>query len=225
MENISQIDPTIISTAITAVGSIITGYIAVRAGKKSSSSLSSRELREIQLIELFEPMDKYLSFRIGLTPSELLKKIVFLVEQQYRNVPPSVFNEVNDLQRNADLSDKDFNKLRRIVSSFYNWLRKNLGYPYDSQKIDSDYTPPSDGRSFPPRLLIPLICIVISSLLGAIATTLISFQLSEPGQILDEDDIWSGFIFFIVSVVCETYFTIRDTLPATHKQNFKKVNE
>lgn len=128
---------------ITGVFSLAVGFIGLFAGKKDAKSLSQKQILEAQLSNVWEPMEKLFNFSQAHSPLDTLKSLVDIVSANYKLVPQEIINEINALRKKERLDDRDFLKLKAIASSYYNWTRKTLGYPYDRQHIKLEYTPNS----------------------------------------------------------------------------------
>lgn len=128
---------------ITGVFSLAVGFIGLWAGKKDAKSLSQNQILEAQLSNVWEPMEKLFNFSQTNVPLDTLKSLVDIVSANYKLVPQEIINEIYTLRKKARLDDRDFLKLKAIASSYYNWTRKTLGYPYNRQQIKMEYTPNS----------------------------------------------------------------------------------
>ena len=134
-------DPSIINTIITAFVSILTCLIGLHAGRKDSGSPSMKKVSEQQLEQLFLPMERLLSLGCQQDAKGLMSNLFQIIYSNLLFVPPVLLAEFRRISAIEDPMDSDFSKLREIVSSFYNWTRKALGYPYDKAAIKRRFIP------------------------------------------------------------------------------------
>ncbi len=134
-------DSSIISTIITAIASVITCIIGMRTGQKDASTISTRKIREKQLSCLYTPLEKLLTFTDDLDASDLFLTAEAIIKDNLELVPTVMMSEIEKFKEDKS---RGLLPLRTVVSSFYNCTRKSLGYPFDSSKIKSAYTPTYD---------------------------------------------------------------------------------
>lgn len=141
---------------ITGVFSLAVGFIGLSAGRKDARSLSQKQILETQLSCVLEPIEKLFNFSQPRGPLEPLNSLVNIVSANYKLVPQEIVREMNALRKKQQLSEADFLKLKTVVSSYYNWTCKTLGYPYDRHQIRLEYTPNSRMK---------IVLVIISDLL------------------------------------------------------------
>ncbi len=138
-------NPTIISTIITAIASLVTCVLGIYAGKSDNRNPSIKKIREDQLFKVFSPLEQKLSLNSGYDPSLLISDIKEAIENNFPLIPPVFLDEFVKISKIENPTEADFEKIKSIISSFYNWLRKVLGYPYDEHEI-SPYIIPAIER-------------------------------------------------------------------------------
>jgi len=131
-------DTTIINTVITAVSSIITEFLRLYIGKRDTDSVTMNKIREKQLSDLYTPLELCLNFNRSTSSTTILEDAEKILTENLELVPPELLKEFQKISRTeyADIS-----RFKIATSSFYNWTRKYLGYPYDRAKIVSQFTP------------------------------------------------------------------------------------
>lgn len=132
----------IISAIITAGASVITTLLGVWLRKIISNSSLPRSIRERQLIKLYMPLEICLHHSQELGQSTILDEAYKIMVDNIVLVPTQILNELESAQK--DISRIYHFKL--VVSSYYNWTKKSLGYPFDGDAILPDYTPVSQKR-------------------------------------------------------------------------------
>lgn len=128
-------NPTIISTIITAIASLVTCVLGIYAGKSDSRNPSIKKIREDQLFKVFSPLEQKLSLNSDYDPPLLISDIKEAIENNFPLIPPVFLDEFVKISKIENPTEADFEKIKLIISSFYNWLRKVLGYPYDEHEI------------------------------------------------------------------------------------------
>lgn len=130
----------IYSALISGVFSLIVGFIGLFAGRKDTKSISQKRILEAQLSNVLEPMVKLLTISRPCGPLEPLNSLMDIVSSNYKLVPKQILCEINVLREKERPCTSDFHKLSIIVSSYYNWTCRYLGYPYDRSQIKMEYT-------------------------------------------------------------------------------------
>lgn len=140
-------DAEITSALITAVSGIIVGSFSLLPAKVSSFKKKHRqEMLTRQLDYIFEPMDKLFVMNVNSTPAQLLLSAIVIIESNYKLVPQGILNKVLTIRTSKEITDSQINELAIIVSSYYNWTRKYLGYPHDPSKIVDKHTPAAHSQ-------------------------------------------------------------------------------
>lgn len=134
-------DASIVNAAITSVASVVTCLIGLHAGRKSSDRSSVQKIREKQLNCLFLPLEQQLTFASHKDATEVIKNMTLIIRENLSLVPPVLLDEFLRLSNTKTPTPENLSALSGIINSFYNELRKSLGYPYDKDaiKIDNIY--------------------------------------------------------------------------------------
>ena len=138
----------IYSALITGAFTLVVGFIGLFAGRRDAKSLSVRAIREMQLTNVWEPIEVLFEMNPAFETSDVIQAISTLVAQNHKLLPREILTEINRLRFLNELTQKDFNRLRVMNSSYYNWTKKALGYPYNRDKIKTFYTPNSGMKIF-----------------------------------------------------------------------------
>ena len=131
-------DTTEINAIITATASIITGWIGQHIGKKELSNSRVKEIRELQLKNLYVPLEKCLNYKKVENQDAILSEIETILLQSLELVPPEIMDCFQAIKKD---NRNDLSEFKNAVSSFYNWTKKYLGYPYSKDKIIPKFTP------------------------------------------------------------------------------------
>lgn len=129
--------PNILGSLITAGASVITTLLGVWLGKMISNSSSSRSIRERQLLKLYTPLEICLNYSPEIGKSTIIDEAYKIVISNLELVHTQVLDELKSAQ--ADISRIYHFKI--VVSSYYNWTKRSLGYPFDKGAILSEFTP------------------------------------------------------------------------------------
>jgi hypothetical protein len=188
----------IINTFIVSITSVITCLLGLFIGRRDKDMPHIKEVRTRQLENLFTPLEKYFVFSLttGAVPS--IEFISSIIKENFELTPPAILNEFLVIKSNSNSGESDFWNMREMVSSFYNWTRKSLGYPYERSAIIKEFTQTFDPNSYIP--IKPLLVVFIFGTVFAMvsANTLTSNALDIPLVLKN----WSGYM----SSVCMGLF-------------------
>lgn len=135
------------TTLITSISSVIVGYLALLAGRNDAGTISKKEIRNSQVYNVLGPMDLLLSFPDERSPEKLFKSLREIVDNHYNLVPAPILKEIKLLGQSKELTFSSFTELSVIVSSYFNWTNRAIGYPYDSSKINRKFTPNTERNT------------------------------------------------------------------------------
>ena len=162
--------PEVVSSIITAAVAILMGICGWLTGK--SNHAAKKALREESLKNLYEPLDYILSFKRHESYPALLIEINNLVSSNYRYLTPDIQAVIHEILGQGSFDPKDMIKLKRMVASMYNLLRKKLYYPYDKTCIEPKYSEfITSKRSF--------VLDIITAILG-LGSTVLTFISASP---------------------------------------------
>lgn len=200
--------PEVISAIISALAGVIMGFFGWLAGK--SNRTVKKTLWDEQLKNLYEPLDYLLSFSNKKSAYELLHEINSIISEHYRYLTPDVQNELNILCKKEDLSMSDFQNLKMLVSSTYNWLRKKLSYPYNKTSIRRS-TVVMHTKDMSTRIaMLPLLLSGCSVLLTFISViNLGNSEIVPPSA----DAVWTSTVsnlYLILPIVLVSFMFLED---------------
>lgn len=106
----------------------------------SKKSISKSIVTEVlaPLLDVLYPYNRYSS-------DEQNKKLLDLIHTKRELIPPAVLRQMEEVLENDDEECK--NKLRVMSESFFNCYKKQIGYPYDSKKINQDFRPEEELKN------------------------------------------------------------------------------
>lgn len=133
----------IYSALITGVFTLAVGCLGVYAGRRDAKSISIRQIRKEQLDNVWEPIEVLLSLNLFFDPEKAMQTIVQIVSENHKLIPREELLEIDHLRLQNHLKRESFDRLKIINSSYYNWAKKALGYPYAKNTIQIAYTPNS----------------------------------------------------------------------------------
>lgn len=163
-------ESSIIAALIAATATILTTLLTVKATRSRVFSPYQKDFVERQIFELLAPMDKLMTFHAFENWSDIRLHLKSLVEQNYALVPPLVLSELVPLLLLEEISNKQFLKLQAVISSAYNWARKEVGHSYDGSKIQKGAAPISKEREIR-RLIFSsflIVCMTYAISIGVI---------------------------------------------------------
>lgn len=132
-----MMDVQITTTLITAATSIFTYF----AGKASGTASNRKAHAASELSNLYAPLETILQKAELKGVDATFKDVSDILEKNSVLVHPVVLDEFRRISELKEVELKDLEELRIIVSSFFNWYRKALGYPYKANDISKKYTP------------------------------------------------------------------------------------
>jgi hypothetical protein len=138
-------DSSVTNALIAAASSIIVCFIGIRFGGKDALSPSAKRIKEEQLQKVFSPIQKLLFFDKNLSSPESLAVLKSIVDENFPLLPPVLLNELSAVMSGSGKVNP--NKLSEIASSFYNWTRKSLGYPYSAKDIKPKLIPTAERNA------------------------------------------------------------------------------
>ena len=203
-------DPQVISSIIAAIPGVIIGFFGLFAGK--SNRTVKKALWGEQLKNLYEPLDYLLSFSNYESAYELLHEIKSIISKNYRYLTPDIQNVINELCKKEDLSMSDFQELKILVSSTYNWLRKKLSYPYNKASIQHSTRVIHAKTIFTSTAITSSLLSAFSALLVFISSMYLSNSEIVPPP---ADDVWTSTIsilYIIVLLVVTVFMFIEDIM-------------
>lgn len=137
-------------TSVVDIFNIATGLLGVFFSAKVNHFLTEtpwkRGVMERQLLELYAPLDFALQSNLPADPSCLVLLIREKISDCYPIVPITIAEECERLSSLPKLTKDDLTTTTAMISSFYNWTKKRLGYPYEKEKIKNYYTPPHEDN-------------------------------------------------------------------------------
>ena len=143
-----NMDSDVVSAAITAITSVITCLIGVRAGERNSYSPPMKKIWNKQLNDLYTPMVSALDFEKTLPPTALVVRLQEISKEQYSLVPPLLSDELHRLHALGEATHDDLSDLVTMIHSFYNWTRRAVGHPFSKSKIKAEYTPTFERNGY-----------------------------------------------------------------------------
>ena len=135
------VDSTIINTAITAITSLATCLIGLRVGKQDAVSPSAKKIREAQLNNLYLPLERCFLCASEDGIKNALSQVQEIIYENLALVPETILNEFQKVTIIENPTVNDISALRRATSSFFNWTRKSMGYPYNHSAIKRNWVP------------------------------------------------------------------------------------
>lgn len=138
----------IISALIVGFSTVLSCLLGIKIGKENSLKGMNKEVLQQQLDRVYSPIvrDWYQNPNRDAKDCLLLIQRVFF--ENFDLVMPSLFQQMMSLHSSQDIAKEDFQKLKRVIISNYNWNKKLLGYPYESSKIYSEHLPSSGKYQF-----------------------------------------------------------------------------
>lgn len=124
----------VITALIAAVASLI-GVFAKQYFQYRCKTLTYRERKQKQLTELFEPIEKVFFVYPYADPNWQFYQVFDIVKANLSIVPVSFLQEVKDCRNQKIITKEKMDALHEKASSYYNELRKILGYPYTTPPI------------------------------------------------------------------------------------------
>lgn len=134
---------TILTALIAAISTVIVGLMSLYASQKDTGTPSQKEIYKSALTNVWEPLDRILSYQSITATANIVHKIETIISDNYLMIPPEFIKEFGILKQKDNIQESDFTKLRIITASYFNWMRKHLGYPSDRKKIKIEFTPRS----------------------------------------------------------------------------------
>ena len=128
-------EPSIINTAITACAGIITCLIGIYAGKQQSNHPTEKKIREQQLFQVFTPISRIFIFHENKDTLSIIEEISPIINRELHLIPPPMLSEFLRVKSLESPKPADLSELQFINTSFFNWSKKTLGYPYNEDEI------------------------------------------------------------------------------------------
>lgn len=157
----------VLAAVIAATAAIIVGFMNLHSSKKDTGTLSPKEIYNLALNTVWEPLDKIFTLHPTSDPQAKLQQIDIIVSDNYKLIPPEFIKEYRVLKQTDKLKESDFLRIKMISTSYFNWIRKNLGYPFDRTKIKTAFTPKS-GRDILLSALGYMALLIITSIVALI---------------------------------------------------------
>ena len=153
-------DATIITAIINSIAGLAIGALGLRAGVARTQGSQAHEIRQKQLDELLTPLQKFLFYDPELESTDSITKIRTLTENCFEIIPPLLLTALEPFLANDTLPNASAKQLKPIVSSFYNWTRRSLGYPYNRRMIKANAVPHTERNSLIEAIAyLALLCI------------------------------------------------------------------
>ena len=133
----------ILAAVIAATSAIIVGFMNWHSSRKDTGMPSQNVIYLSALNDVWEPLDRLFTLHLASDPQNALHQIDTIVSANYKLIPPEFIREYQVLKHIDKPKNDDFTKARIISASYFNWIRKYFGYPYDGRKITTRFTPTS----------------------------------------------------------------------------------
>ena len=134
-------DNPVLAAIIAATSAVIVGFINLLSSKKDTAIPSQKEIYSSALNTVWEPLDKLFTLHSATSPQDKLHQIDTIISDNYKLVPTEFMKEYASLKQLHKINESDFTRIQMISSSYFNWMRKYLGYPYNEKKIKVEFTP------------------------------------------------------------------------------------
>lgn len=131
----------IVSALVAGIAGVIAAAIGLLGNRGRSDKKRSLALWEIQLNQIFAPLDLALSFD-GLDDESAGSLIINMIKGNYQYVPVKLYNLGKQLLSGDDV----LGEARTYIASYYNWLRKKQGLPFEKSLIRSKDRPHDEIR-------------------------------------------------------------------------------
>jgi hypothetical protein len=162
------------TAVMTAVASIITGWIGQNIGKKEINTPQIKEIRELQLKNLYVPLEKCLNYKKVENQDDILSEVETILLQNLELVPHEIMDCFQAVKKSKE---KDLSELKNAVSSFYNWNKKYLGYPYSKAKIIPKFTPYFARNNFANEIFSRIFVLLFGGSIGLFVS-----QITAPNS-------------------------------------------
>lgn len=155
------LDSNLVEALITAAATLLTGIIGVRFGTDYAKRNGTAKLHYDQLLDLYEPLTAIAMETDGTLSEEQVRAVSRLITQHNSLAAPALINAWKDLKADRTKNSKHF---LEVLSSNYNWVKKNLGYPYEPLKIKLAYLPNRNFSRYPIIMGIFAIAIIVAGI-------------------------------------------------------------
>ena len=130
----------IVSSLIASGTSLIVCFVGLFLGQRQANNIKA--IQREQLEKVFVPLDKLFFF--SHSPKEILEAAYNILNDNYALIPVPLWKELHSLH--SDLMagrpvSYDLRKLQSLCSTYYEWTRKELGFPYNAARINPKFSP------------------------------------------------------------------------------------
>lgn len=138
-------DVTTLNQLISVGGVLASTWLGLQVkNAREKDSFSKKSISKSIVTEVLAPLLDALYPYNRYSPDEQSKKLLDLIHAKRELIPPVVLQQMEAVLENNDEEYK--NKLRIMSESFFNCYKKQIGYPYDSKKINQDFKPEGKWR-------------------------------------------------------------------------------
>lgn len=132
---------TTINQLISAGSMIFSTWLGFQVKNSfEKEQLSQKAISQKIVTEVLAPLLDALYLHNQYTPGKQVSLILEIVHLHRELIPSDVFECINSfLQNPDDHNQKD--KLLLVAESYFNYYRKQIGYPYEPKKIRENYIP------------------------------------------------------------------------------------
>lgn len=132
---------TTINQLISAGSMIFSTWLGFQVKNSfEKEQLSQKAISQKIVTEVLAPLLDALYLHNQYSPEKQVSLILEIVRLHRELIPSDVFEGINSfLQDPEDSNAKD--ELRLVAESYFNYYRKQIGYPYESKKILENYVP------------------------------------------------------------------------------------
>lgn len=132
---------TTINQLISVGGMLFSTWLGLQVKNSfEKENLSQKAVSQKIITEVLTPLLDALYSHNQYSLDRQIELILEIVHCRRELIPPDVLECINSfLKKPDDLNQKE--QLLVVSESYYNYYRRQIGYPYDSKKIRSNYIP------------------------------------------------------------------------------------
>lgn len=147
---------TTINQLISVGGMLFSTWLGLQVKNSfEKEHLSQKAVSQKIITEVLTPLLDAL-YSHNQYPLERQRELVLETVHNHRElIPPDVLECINSFLQNPD-APKSKEQLMIVTESYFNYYRKQIGYPYDSQKVRKDYIPTKSRNAIISAILMAL---------------------------------------------------------------------
>lgn len=132
---------TTINQIISVGGVLASTWLGLQVKNASEKeNFSKKAISKSIVVDVLSPILDALSPYNRYTPDDQRKLLMELVHTQRALIPPPVLEHIESVLEDEN-NDQYKKKLLLVSESFFNFYKREIGYPYNPKKINSNFVP------------------------------------------------------------------------------------